>query len=314
MIQKKHSDELIEIGRKLGYDFATYGQAPWNPELPGVAEGFSAGKASIKTRKTPDRFVKKHLLLRSSALQRRKAFDEKVSVEFLKKIDHETCPVTLETLTHGELKGTDWSIDRLNNDGAYAEGNIAVLSTRANKAKGDKSFNEVLALAKGNTLDDSLTQKEWWRMATIMFGPCAVDNHKLIAHLPLALVTRIPNMATRPTYFQLQRIVLDFSRRTPDSDSVLRQFNKLFHPDQTAQLKFEAVISKVAKNRKNSDYEYDSLQDDALQTQLHEWLHLIGIPRYTILQEYLKKVLGGQKLDPKLVQSWQLPNKGRLTV
>jgi hypothetical protein len=43
--------------------------------------------------------------------------------------------VTFEPLTHGECSDTDWSIDRLVNDGAYADGNLVVMSTKANKAK-----------------------------------------------------------------------------------------------------------------------------------------------------------------------------------
>ena len=57
----------------------------------------------------------------------------------LHRIDVPVCPVSLVTLTHGERADTDWSIDRLNNNGAYAIGNLAVMSRGANTAKGARS-------------------------------------------------------------------------------------------------------------------------------------------------------------------------------
>jgi len=61
-------------------------------------------------------------------------------------------------LTRDTKTSTDWSADRINNNGAYAPGNIVVLSAKANRAKGNKTFDDIWTLASGPSPTDELSQ------------------------------------------------------------------------------------------------------------------------------------------------------------
>jgi len=84
-----------------------------------------------------------------------------VTPQFLYEICPEYCPVSGCKLTTRTLEGSDWSVDRIVNDGAYTPQNLLVVSTRVNQAKGNKSCKEIRSLMLGESTDDSLTQKEW---------------------------------------------------------------------------------------------------------------------------------------------------------
>lgn len=170
--------EIIERFRALGEDIASYGLALPEKADPALVEGYRAGRAKHGRRRRADRFVRKWLQLRSQALGRGRAVSEDVTVEFLRRIDVPVCPVTLVTLTHGEEADTDWSIDRLNNNGAYAIGNLAVMSTGANRAKGARSLNDVWELSQGDSVVKGLTPREWARLLATMYGPCIVEGQE----------------------------------------------------------------------------------------------------------------------------------------
>ena len=195
-----------EIGHKLGWDLAHYGWEPKEDAEVDVIEGHKAGKAHFgRRRKTPDRFERKWLQLRQSAIRRGRVVDESITPEFIVSIDHPTCPVTLVEMTHSTRQDTDWSVDRVNNEGAYADGNLVIMSVRANKAKHRKGFFEVADIVKENRDRDGLTAKEWARLKCIMLGACNTGD-TLAGDFPL--ITRIPNRCTRPPYYQLQHITL----------------------------------------------------------------------------------------------------------
>lgn len=120
-------------------------------------------------------------------------------------IDNPDCPITLIELTHGTGGDTDWSVDRVNNDGAYAEGNLVVMSTRANTAKGDKSLLDVISLTADGLTLPGLSVREALRMRSVMEGPCRVDDYGA----PKAtLWTRLCQGSTRTDYQTLQHILL----------------------------------------------------------------------------------------------------------
>jgi hypothetical protein len=186
-----------EIAYDLGWDHAMYGLNLPEAILSDARDGYELGKSNFVGRtKSPDRFVRKWLQLRMNAYRRGRLVNDDVNPGFIAEIDTEQCPVTLLKLTHGALLESDWSVDRLNNNGAYARDNLAIISTKANTAKGSKSFEEVLALANSGETEQGLTQREWLRLACIMCGPSAVENPSRNILLPLA--TTIPNHCARP--------------------------------------------------------------------------------------------------------------------
>ena len=175
--------DWTEVGRRLGHDLARYRVIGDAEALPvSVMEGMRAGRGP---RSSPDRFERKWLQLRTNAYRRGRIVDERVNAAFLRRIDVAVCPVTRVVLTHGRRLASDWSVDRLNNDGAYAPGNLAVLSTQANGAKGDRRFDEVLLLARAVEATDGLEPVEWLRLASLMLGPSFATHASAAPVVPL---------------------------------------------------------------------------------------------------------------------------------
>ena len=168
--------EIIERFRALGEDIALYGLALPEEADPALVEGYRAGRAKHGRYRCADRFVRKWIQFRRQALERGRGVSDDVTVDFLRRIDVPVCPITLVTLTHGERAETDWSIDRLNNNGAYAVGNLAVMSRGANSAKGARGLSEVWELSQGDSVVEGLTPQEWARMLATMYGPCIVEG------------------------------------------------------------------------------------------------------------------------------------------
>lgn len=137
-------------GFEIGWDFAHFALAPPAPHLlPGspLRQGYEAGRVSFGTRTLePTRHTRKWLQLRLNAWRRGRIFEGlQVTPNYLRQIDAAHCPITREALTQATRTPSDASIDRVRNDAGYAAGNLVVMSTRANAAKGDADFELALA-------------------------------------------------------------------------------------------------------------------------------------------------------------------------
>ena len=142
-----------DAGFELGWDYAHYGMVPptehLHPLSP-VRQDWEAGQVTFGRRTLqPNRFVRKWLQLRLSAWRRGRVFEgQQVNPAFLRQIDVAVCPVTREVLTHGTGELSDASVDRVFNDAAYAAGNLAVMSTRANRAKAAYGVDDAMAFVR----------------------------------------------------------------------------------------------------------------------------------------------------------------------
>ena len=170
---------------EIGWDFAHFALTPPGEHLqPGSAlqKGFDAGRASFGTRTlAPTQHTRKWLQLRLNAWRRGRIFEGlQVTPNYLSQIDAAHCPITREALTHATCTTSDASIDRVRNDAGYAAGNLVVMSTRANAAKGDADFDAALArmrfaeAATGGTPSPlaaaepaTLTAAQWARIAIL---------------------------------------------------------------------------------------------------------------------------------------------------
>ncbi len=192
------SADRVDIGRAIGHDlYCRSRSAARETWPPPVREGFVAARAGGPARQLPDRYVRKWLQLRLGAFDRDRFINDDVTPELLRQIDVEHCPVTRTTLTHGELTCSDWSVDRLNNDGAYAANNLCVMSTRANRAKGALSYDDVFARSQCAASTDGLTPVEWLRLAALMLGPCFATRPAAVPVIPLAAPIRTGRCAPR---------------------------------------------------------------------------------------------------------------------
>ncbi|MBK4736200.1 hypothetical protein [Noviherbaspirillum pedocola] len=157
------------IGYNLGWDYAAYGMRPPSDEEACVLRGHAEGaqhfrRGTIDT----DLFVRKWLQIRFNALLRRRVFDDAVTPQFLHSICSSHCPITRVPLTVGTLGGSDWSVDRIINDGGYTPQNLMMISSAANRIKDGRNLGDVAALCRNPELDTRLRPWEWMRLYSIM--------------------------------------------------------------------------------------------------------------------------------------------------
>ena len=178
------------IAFNLGWDRAFHGLVCGTDD-PQVVAGYNAAQAADRRRSRrpdSDRFVRKWLQLRLNAWTRGRVFDEAVTPDYLRSIDNTECPILGCKLTYSTRAPTDWSVDRIHNDGAYAVGNLVVMSTQANKAKGNLGLLDVLLRGEGDRVTDGLTSRQWLRMASLMESATALATPGWAEVLPFAML------------------------------------------------------------------------------------------------------------------------------
>lgn len=157
------------IAFNIGEDYAFHGLGIPDKNNADLIRGHEVGKSRFRGKPAPvDRYVRKWLQMRVSAWWRNRKVMDDVTVDYLRDIDTPLCPVSGVTLTHGTGADTDWSIDRLCNDGAYARGNLAVISTRVNNLKGTRDIEEVVQLLDEPAQPGGLTRDEVLRLVHIL--------------------------------------------------------------------------------------------------------------------------------------------------
>ncbi len=299
--------ERTEVGRALGADYAEFGVRPPADAPASVWEGLDAA-AKPRARVAPDRFQRKWLQVRLSALRRHRAVADNLTVDHLRRIDQSTCAVTSVQLTHGELLDTDWSVDRLNNDGAYAAGNLAVLSRRANEAKGALGYEEVRRRSRAEEPSGGLTAREWYRLACVMYGAC----HTRQADAPrewLALATFIPSESTWSEEAMIQQTLLKASATSKSRNEVCRRLLGLNVPAAAHQRLVRAVerLHFIAKGLPNR---YDALLDEDIQAAIQSWFHALGSERQKKAVSMLRQMHGGEVLGAEKLDQWSLKTRG----
>ena len=117
--------------------------------------------------------------MRFNAWKRNRFVSPEFTPELLREIDSTRCPVSGVEFTYGTGADTDWSVDRIDNDGGYAPGNVVIITVRVNAAKGSKSVKELLMhgyqvtnpaaqrVLLGFKESTELTKSEWQRLAWI---------------------------------------------------------------------------------------------------------------------------------------------------
>ncbi|MBI2770480.1 MAG: hypothetical protein HYX47_12715 [Burkholderiales bacterium] len=205
--QERESQGPSKSAFELGWDFARYGLdgADMLREDQDFSAGFRAGRSHWPRRRTDDRYVRKWLQLRASALVRGVGFSEAVTPAYLQSIDKPVCPVTRKTMTRCTGEPTDVSVDRINNAIGYHPGNLVVMSVLANGAKANLGSTEMLEVvhALGGRTTGSTCQglgiQEWARLATLaaysetFADPAAIEAWPLVV-MPAPLM-RMPSSA-----------------------------------------------------------------------------------------------------------------------
>lgn len=169
------SEEFLAECNALGRDCA---RARLRLDAKTPSELRQAFEAFSGPTQFPSYHVRKWLGLRLSAVKRGMVLAPEVDVGFIEDICAGHCPVTLEEFDVKGKSPRNPSVDRLVNEGTYAAGNIAMLSIRANRAKGAKTFEQVLSMASAGDAVAGLEGIEWMRLATLMYGAWSVGGEK----------------------------------------------------------------------------------------------------------------------------------------
>lgn len=203
-------------GWDIGRDHARYGLTPPADQMlfgHPVRQGWDAGQPAFRRRtRSATPAVRQWLALRLQAWLRGAAFEDlQVTPNLLQQIAVPTCPVTGERLTQSTGHPTDGVVERLNAQAAYAAGNLAMMSRRAQAARAGRDWHAALlaareaeALPADGTLD-GLTAAQWLRLAVLISFATPLQ-HDEAAALPLVLLP--PNRVRVLNPVQALQVVL----------------------------------------------------------------------------------------------------------
>jgi hypothetical protein len=302
----------VEAGRSLGHDLFAFSRMALQPTWPrAVREGFEAAAALRSHRaRHEDRFTRKWLQLRLGALARGRAVAPDVTVELLRRLDVSHCPVTREPLTHATRLGSDASVDRLNNDGAYAASNLAMLSARVNRAKGTRSFAEVLALSRLAEPAHGLTPIEWLRLAVLMLGPAHADKPVDVPALPLC--APLPPTSVRTALQQVQRLLTLNASQAASRNRLLRGLLPACASAQAeARLRLLAdAVHAGLKRLADGDECWDVWLQPGLMEALAAWRAALSERAWAHTSWAAGQLAGGHPVNRRELAPWQLATRG----
>jgi hypothetical protein len=263
--------DLTELGRALGHNTARLGLPCPEYADSAIREGYLAGKKQYPRPlllRDADYERKLHQL-KMNAYRRGRAVADDFDVAFLKRIEVDTCPVSLVALTRSTQSGTDWSVDRANNRGAYARGNLIMLATRVNQAKGALDLAAVLDRASADeTEHEGLTGREWSRLASLMYGPCSLETQSV---LPVRQTARLPGGLVRVTWQDAQDLMALATKDLKLRRQVVRSYQTLLGAG--AGVRYEQLMERAVQLARLTAVPHDIWFDDALFGAFSAWMH-----------------------------------------
>lgn len=302
--------DLQEVGRTLGHDLYTLSQLPrqgaWPPT---VREGFDAAAHAGLRRHHADRFTAKWLQLRQGAWMRERAVADDVTPALIQDLDVIVCPITRCTLTHSTRTDTDWSVDRLNNDGAYVASNLAVMSVRANRAKGALSFAQVMACANSSDNTGPLSRAEWLRLAALMLGPCHLQTPLEAPSLPLC--ASLPKRSARLALQQVQRLLTEHSRCHADKNRLVKTLSTPAGDDSRHRLSFLAErVHRGLKHHGQGEDRWDVWLQPEVMAALNAWQASLTFAEWAATSRVAGTLSWAERETEASIAKWRLPTKG----
>lgn len=304
----------VEVGRALGHDLYHRSHLPMQDAWPlPVREGFAAAHAraaagAFGRREVADRFGRKWLQLRLGAWRRGRIVGADVTPSLLRRIDVAMCPVTRLVLTHGECSDSDASVDRLNNDGAYAANNLAVMSARANRAKGAKCYDEVFALSRRDAATEGLEPLQWLRLASLMLGPCFAARPQDAPLIPLA--APIPSHSARPAAQQIQHVFTQAARAQSGKNALIRTFGPASRGERT-ESRLRRLAEAVHVGLKSVDERHDVWLQPRVMQAFVDWRHALDERSWALAGEISRRLAGSRVVPAGRLATWHLETRGR---
>ncbi len=220
------------VGLALGRDYALHGLTPpiahLYPQSPLQRGWQSARGKAVRTPASPQ--VERWLALRTYAWARGRSFEDiQLTPHHLAQLDTSHCPITRELLDDDSR-----SIDRVRDDAGYAAGNLAVMSRRANQAKGRRDQRALAGMADSCAAGPisrigGLAEAEWERLAVLasFVTPLA---HEEAASIPLRVLP--PNRLRLFNPIQALQALVTRQLATPGWSARLGRLEALLPTDQ----------------------------------------------------------------------------------
>ena len=293
---------------QVGYDHAKFGL---RRDKAAPAEFLAGYHAWSGRTKRPGVFARKWLYLRLSALKRNRVLAANVTPTVLKEIWTKECPVTLEPMEASSGGVQSWSIDRLENSGGYALGNIVAMSQRANLAKADRSFEEVAAIAQEGKDQGNLTAIEWARLASLMYSAWNLAGAKGDPYV-LPLATGLRRHMVHTTSQVAQHFLLEYARN-PTNDGlggILSEVTKFGYgrPEPLGDM-----VATLRDSLHLADYPYDVWLYPDCFDQFLEWLETCEPGLNKLLRTMWAKTVQGTDANSTLLPQWHVESKGYKT-
>lgn len=219
-------------GLALGRDYALHGLTPpiahLYPQSP-LQRGWMAARGkAVRAPATPQ--VELWLALRTHAWARGRSFeDTQLTPHHLAQLDTTHCPITREPLAEDNR-----SIDRVRDDAGYAAGNLAVMSRRANRAKGSRNHPALADMAASCaagpiTRIGGLAEADWERLAVLTSFVTPL-SHEDAAQIPLRVLP--PNRLRLFNPIQALQAFVTRQLATPGWSARLSRLEALLPTDQ----------------------------------------------------------------------------------
>lgn len=250
-----------QTGFDIGWDHARHGLPP-PPEHcrhgNALLRGWRAGHACFGTRtRGASHRVRRWLALRVHAWQRGRAFElADLTPHYLGQIEVLSCPITRAALVPAQQ-----SVDRVCDAAGYAAGNLAVMSTLANRAKGALGWQQALQCAQqadaaeGGSID-GLDAAAWARVATLISFVTPLP-HAQAACVPLRVLP--PNRLRLLNPVQGLQALITRELTRPDGTQRLRALAALL-PGEDARVAFHRLLSALLPRRLEVGQGADAMQ------------------------------------------------------
>ena len=284
------------LGFELGWDYAHYSTAPPLPDVEqatSLRSGLLAGQAAFGARALPaSRSAQMWLQLRLYAwLRGRSVEGVQVTPRYLEQLEVAYCPVTRAALHETSVFTGEAFITRVRDDAGYAAGNLAMLSAKANHAKGNQGYAEALQLARRldsgmQTSISGLNAAQWKRLAVL----CS-----FVEPMPHARACELPLLVLPPNRLRLfnpaQALQAFISRQLLAPGWSLRVSRvEALVPGKAArhtfQTFFHALLPRVLEAGRNiAEHELRWAIEDA-------WRHPLVLQRWSALARQLSAQQG----------------------
>lgn len=178
--------------------------------------------------------------MRTNAWRRNRHVEADFTVQLLRDIDRPTCPVSDVVFTYGTGQDSDWSVDRIDNNGGYTAGNLVLITARVNREKGTRSLLELLML--GYPINDTqlasflppspspgqLTDGEWRRLA--WFASTQDMHNGYPAKMVFADSEHFEHL-NAPWCTKIQQVLVEWTRRSASAREENWSWFRSFAPD-----------------------------------------------------------------------------------